>query len=88
MSYHPLFFNDTVLASLEGSDVQSALRKRRYSEVEAFNRKFVDDVSAVLELEVRPPKKIVLRYYGIVIRTHDGPKKIVFPPNFTHNVRF
>lgn len=55
MSYHPLFFDDTAIASLEGSDVQAALRRRRYSEVEAFNSKFVDDVSAVLELEVRLP---------------------------------
>ena len=54
MSYHPLFFDDTAVASLEGSDVQAALRKRRYSEVEAFNSKFVDDKSAVLELEVKP----------------------------------
>lgn len=60
--YHPLFFDDNAIASLEGSDVQGALRKRRYSEVEAFNSKFVDDISAVLELEVRPPKKSRVPY--------------------------
>lgn len=55
MSYHPLFFGYSAIASFEGSDVQASLRMRRFSEVEAFNSKFVDDVSAVRELEVKPP---------------------------------